>query len=38
MELFSQEYAPDNAAKDFTLDDIIDPRDTRAFLARCSRC
>ena len=34
MELFSQEYAPDNAAKDFTLDDIIDPRDTRAFLAR----
>ena len=34
MELFSQEYAPDNAARDFTLDDIIDPRDTRAFLAR----
>ncbi len=34
MELFTQEYAPDNAARDFTVDDIIDPRDTRGFLAK----
>jgi methylmalonyl-CoA decarboxylase subunit alpha len=34
MERFAHEYAPDNAAQDFTLDDTIDPRRTRTFLAQ----
>ncbi|MGE0680403.1 MAG: acyl-CoA carboxylase subunit beta [Candidatus Binatia bacterium] len=34
MELFAQEYAPEGAAEEFTIDDIIDPRQTRAFLCR----
>lgn len=34
MELFAHEYAPDGAAQEFGIDDIIDPRETRAFLCR----
>ncbi len=34
MELFAHEYAPDGAAQEFAIDDIIDPRETRAFLCR----
>jgi len=34
MEMFAHEYAPDGAAQEFGIDDIIDPRETRAFLCR----
>jgi acetyl-CoA carboxylase carboxyltransferase component len=34
LELFAQEYAPEGAAEEFAIDDIIDPRQTRAFLCR----
>jgi methylmalonyl-CoA decarboxylase subunit alpha len=32
LDIFRQQYAPDDAAKDFAIDDIIDPRDLRAYL------
>ncbi len=34
LALFEQTFAPDDAAKEFGLDDIIDPRDTRKVLIR----
>jgi acetyl-CoA carboxylase carboxyltransferase component len=34
MELFAHEYAPEGAAHDSVLEDVIDPRDTRSFLCR----
>lgn len=33
LDIFRQQYAPDDAIRDFGLDDIIDPRDTRSFLS-----
>lgn len=32
LELFAQRFAPDDAAEQFDLDDIIDPADTRKVL------
>ncbi len=32
LELFAQQFAPDDAAEQFALDDIIDPADTRKVL------
>ncbi len=34
LDLFAQEYAPEGAAEEFMLDDIIDPRQTRAGLCQ----
>jgi acetyl-CoA carboxylase carboxyltransferase component len=34
MELFAHEYAPEGAAHEAILEDVIDPRDTRSFLCR----
>ena len=34
LELFAQEYAPEGAAEEFAIDDIVDPRQTRAFLCQ----
>jgi methylmalonyl-CoA decarboxylase subunit alpha len=34
LDLFAQEYAPEGAAEEFMLDDIIDPRQTRAVLCQ----
>lgn len=32
LDLFAQRFAPDDAAEQFDLDDIIDPADTRRVL------